>query len=152
MKEFNAVFVEGTVKTPQVDFNNLTGELVLKGKSIPENAAKLYEPLLNWTNSYIKAAQITTNLRLDIEYFNSASFVWISMIVRALSKIERKDAILYIHLYFDMEDFDDNITGQVRDLISVLVDKISDTKISIGIKTHGTDTEGKIIKESTILI
>jgi len=152
MKKFEGVFVEGTVKTPQVEFNHLTGELVLRGKSIPENAAKIYEPLLNWTNSYIKTAQKTTNLHLNIEYFNSASFIWISMIVRALSKIERTDAILYIHLYFDIEDFEDNITGQVRDLICALVDKMSDTKISFGIKTHCIDSDGKVIRETTILI
>jgi len=152
MKEFEGVFTEGTPKTPRVEFNHLKGELVLSGRSIPENAAKVYEPLLNWTNIYIKAPQKTTNLRLNLEYFNSASFVWITMIVKALSKMERKDAILYIHLYFDIEDYEDSITDQVRDLVSVLVDKIGDTRISIGIKTHGTDSEGKVVKESTILI
>jgi hypothetical protein len=152
MKEFKGVFIEGTVKTPQVEFNHLTGELVLKGRSIPENAAKVYEPLLEWTDNYVKAAKKTTNIRLNLEYFNSASFVWITMIVKALSKITRKDALLYIHLYFDIEDFEDNITNQVKDLISVLAEKISDSKISIGIKTHGIDSNGKSIKESTILI
>jgi hypothetical protein len=152
MKEFKGVFIEGTVKTPQVEFNYLTGEMVLRGRSIPENAAKFYQPLLDWINKYIKAPQKTTNLHLNLEYFNSSSFVWITMIIKSLSKIERKDAILYIHLYFDIEDYEDNITNQVQDLISVLVDKISDTKISIGIKTHGTDSDGKAIKESTILV
>ena len=152
MREVNGVFIEGTAKTPQVEFNHLTGEFVLRGRSIPENAAKVYEPLLNWTNTYIEAPQKITNLHLNLEYFNSASFVWITMIVKALSKITRKDAVLYIHLYFDIEDFEDNITDQVRDLISVLADKISDSKISIGIKTHGVDSDGKVVKESTILI
>ena len=37
--ELKNLFIEPTAKTPQVDLNYLTGELILSGKSIPENAA-----------------------------------------------------------------------------------------------------------------
>jgi hypothetical protein len=48
MKEFQNLILEQTPKTPQIDLNHLSGELIFSGKSIPENAAKVYEPLLNW--------------------------------------------------------------------------------------------------------
>ena len=41
--EIKNLFIEPTPKTPQIDLNHLTGELIFSGKSIPENAAKLYE-------------------------------------------------------------------------------------------------------------
>ena len=53
MKEFTNLFVEQTPKTPQVDLNQYNGELILYGKSIPENAAKVYEPILKWVSQYI---------------------------------------------------------------------------------------------------
>jgi hypothetical protein len=43
MNKIKNIFIEGTAKSPQIDFNQLTGELILFGKSIPENAAKVYD-------------------------------------------------------------------------------------------------------------
>lgn len=50
MNKLTNFSIDATTKTPQIDFNNFTGELILSGKSIPENAAKLYEPALEWIN------------------------------------------------------------------------------------------------------
>jgi len=78
MKEIKNIFQDSTEKAPQVDFNYLTGELILAGKSIPENATELYEPIYSWINDYIKNARPTTNLRLNLEYFNTASSIWLA--------------------------------------------------------------------------
>ena len=48
MKEIQSLFIEQTQKTPQIELNQFTGNLIFSGKSIPENAAKVYEPVLNW--------------------------------------------------------------------------------------------------------
>ena len=152
MNEFTGKYVEGTAKTPKVEFNHLTGELDLGGRSIPENAAKVYEPLLNWINEYVKSPCTTTNLHLKLEYFNSASLIWITKLIVGLCKIELKGAILYVHLYFEIEDFKDGITDELTDIIMVLAEKIHDVKVNIAFKTHGTDSDGKVVKESTILV
>jgi hypothetical protein len=78
--------VEQTPKTPQIDLNQLSGELILSGRSIPENAAKIYEPVLNWVKEYILNARPITNLRLNLEYFNTASMMWLSRIMAVLKK------------------------------------------------------------------
>jgi len=152
MDQIKNIFIEKTAKTPQVDFNQLTGELILFGKSIPENAAKVYEPLLAWINDYIKSPRHTTNLRLNLEYFNTSSSIWLAKMVNALSKISEDDYVLFIHLYFDIEDFETMDMEELKNIVGQLVDNISEGKISIGIKTYGTDVNGKIIKESTIFI
>jgi len=152
MNELQGIYTEGTPKTPRVEFTHLIGELVLEGRSIPENAAKVYEPLLVWINEYIKAPCPTTNLHLRLEYFNSASLVWITKLVLALGKIELESAILYIHMYFEIEDFEDGITDDLSDIIDVLVEKIHDAKLNTAFKTHGLDKNGKVVRESTILI
>jgi hypothetical protein len=100
------IIIEPTVKTPQIDLNHLTGELILSGKSIPENAGETYEPVLKWVNDYIKNARNTTNLRLNLEYFNTASSIWIAKIAKSLSRIKNPDYVLFIHLYFPVEEFD----------------------------------------------
>jgi hypothetical protein len=152
MNQIKNIFIERTAKTPQIDFNQLAGELILFGKSIPENAAKVYEPLLAWINDYIKSPRHTTNLRLNLEYFNTSSSIWLAKMITALSKISEDDYVLFIHLYFDIEDFESMDMEELKNIVGQLVDNISEGKISIGIKTYGTDVNGKIVKESTIFI
>ncbi len=152
MKTHKNIFIEPTEKTPQVDMNYLTGELILSGRSIPENATEVYEPILNWVNEYVQSAKQTTNLRLNLEYFNTATSIWLAKIVRSLSKIELPEAVLLIHLYFGLEEYDNMDAEDIKDTLSHVVDVINNSTISIGIKLYGTDAAGKIIRESMVLI
>ncbi len=150
MKELNNLFIEQTDKTPLVDFNYLTGELILSGKSIPINAPRIFEPLLEWVNDYIKNPRSTTNLRLNLEYFNTASSIWIAKIVKALSGITRPEGVLILHIYFPIEDFDD--IDDIKDDLSPVIDVVSSATVSVGLKIYGTDDAGKVLKESMIFI
>lgn len=152
MATFENILVEGTGKSPHIDFNRFTGDLILSGRSIPENAAKVYEPLFDWIKEYITAPRPTTNLRLNLEYFNTATSIWLAKLVSLLCKIDRKDHTIFIHLYFDIEDFDDLEDDDLKDLISSLLDNVGSIKVSIAVKTYGIDADGKTIKTSTILI
>jgi hypothetical protein len=152
MNELKNILKEATEKTPQVDFNFLTGELILAGKSIPENATGMYEPLFNWINEYVKVSRPTTNLRLNLEYFNTASSIWLAKIVKTLSRIENPDHVLFIHLYFGIEEFDNMDVEDIKDALVHIVDVIHNSNISIGIKIYGTDDNGAILKESMVLI
>ena len=78
MKLAENILIEGNRRNPHIDFNRYTGELILSGKSIPENAAKVYEPLLLWIEEYIQSPRPTTNLRLNLEYFNTATSIWLA--------------------------------------------------------------------------
>ena len=150
MKELNNLFIEQTDKTPLVDFNYLSGELILSGKSIPINAPRIFEPLLEWVNDYLKNPRSTTNLRLNLEYFNTASSIWIAKIVKALSGITRPEGVLILHIYFPIEDFDD--IDDIKDDLSPVIDVVSSATVSVGLKIYGTDDAGKVLKESMIFI
>jgi hypothetical protein len=152
MKELKNIYIEATTKTPAVDFNCLTGDLILHGRSIPENASDLYDPVFKWVNEYINNPRPTTNLRLNLEYFNTASSIWIAKIVKSLTKIKDPENSLFIHLYFNVEDYDDMGTEDVKDAMAPVIDIISSATISIGVKIYGTDDNGEVIKESMVLI
>lgn len=152
MQELKDIFIEGTAKSPQVDFKNLTGELKLSGRSYPENSFQVYEPLFLWINEYIKSPNQITNLYLKLEYFNTSSLLCIAQIIKTLCRIEQKDYSLFIHLYFDNEDFDIREMDNLKDVISLQIHNIGELKIKIGIRVHGTDTDGNIVEDSTILL
>jgi len=150
--ELKNLFIEGSVKTPQIDLNYINGELIFSGRSIPENSAELYENILEWVHEYIKSPRKNTNLRLNLEYFNTASSIWLGKIVKALSTIENSEYTLIIHLYFSIEEFENMDSEDIKDALSPVVDIIGSPTISIGIKIYGTDSGGQILKESIVLI
>jgi hypothetical protein len=152
MKELSKIFIEPTAKTPQVDFNHLTGDLILSGRSIPENSSLIYEPLLKWVTEYSQNPRPTTNLRLNIEYFNTASSIWIAKIVKVLSRMKDSENVLIIHLYFEVEEFDSLEQDDIEEALSPVLDIIATATISIGVKIYGTDENGEVIKESMVLL
>jgi hypothetical protein len=105
-----------------------------------------------WVTEYVKVSKRTTNLRLNLDYFNTASAIWLSKIVSTLSKIENPESILFIHLYFDIEDYDSMDVEDIKDALIPFIDIINNATISIGIKLYGSDEKGAIIKESMVLI
>jgi hypothetical protein len=151
MNDTQSLLIEGTAKTPQIDFNQLTGEMILSGVSLPENAAGIYEPLLGWINDYIKSPHQTTNLRLNLEYYNSSSSLYLAKMIKALSKINEDDHVLFIHIYFNIDDFNDMDMEEIKKTMGSLMNIVDDTTVSIGVKAYGTDENHKIVKESTIL-
>jgi hypothetical protein len=150
--EIKNLFIEPSAKSPQIDLNHLTGELIFSGKSFPENAAKLYENVLKWVQNYSVNPKHTTNLRLHLEYFNTSSLIWIAKIVRALCSMKDTENTVMIHLYFDIEDFDNIEDDDHKSALGPIMDMVGSPKISVGIKIYGTDETGKILKESIVFI
>jgi hypothetical protein len=153
MKELKNLIVEKTLKTPQIDLNQLTGELILSGKSIPENAARIYEPVFLWITDYILDPKQTTNLRFDLEYFNTASSIWLAKILKVLLKINNPDYILIIHLYFPIEDFDEmKEFDDIKDAFAPIADIFTGAIPSVSLKVYGVDENGKPIKDTVVYI
>ncbi len=150
MKELKNMFVEQTDKTPLIDLNYMSGDLILSGKSIPINAPRIFEPILDWVNEYVKNPKQTSNLRLNLEYFNTASSIWLAKIVKALAGISKPECVLFLHIYFPIEDFDD--IDDIKDDLSPIIDVIGSAAVSVGLKIYGTDNNGKVLKESMIFI
>ena len=149
----NELIIEQTPKTPQIDLNQLTGDLLFYGRSIPENATKLYEPVLNWVAEYILQANPTTNLRLDLEYFNTASSIYLAKMLKVLNRIKIPEYVLIIHLYFPVEEFNElNEFEDISDAFSPITDIFHDATTSIGIKLYAKDDRGEIIKTRLVFI
>jgi hypothetical protein len=150
MKELKNMYLEQTDKTPLVDLNFMSGELIISGRSIPINAPRIFEPILDWVNEYIRNPRQTTNLRLNLDYFNTASSIWLAKIVKDLTGINKPYSILILHIYFPIEDFDD--IDDIKDDLSPVIDVISNATVIVVLKIYGTDDTGKILKESMIFI
>lgn len=150
--ELKKLFLEPTAKTPQIELDPSTGELIFKGRSIPENAIDLYENVFKWVTHYTKEPKQITNLRLNLEYFNTASSIWLAKIVKALCSINEPENTLIIHLYFNADEFESMELEELKDNFGPVIDMIANPIVNIGIKIYSLDDNGEILKESMVLI
>ncbi len=61
--------ITGTSYTPKIDFS-INGDLSISGKSLPEDTAKFYEPILNWVS---ECTLSSVNITVRLDYMNSSS-------------------------------------------------------------------------------
>lgn len=95
------LIIEETGYTPKVQF--LTdGNLSIVGKSLPEDTAKFYEPLLSWINECTLKSLVLT-IRLD--YMNSSSAHYISkLLLSAKDNTYLKEC--NVEWYYESDDED----------------------------------------------
>ena len=94
---------EGSAKTPLVEFNT-NGELLLKGRSIPENSIEFYKPLLEWIESYSESPNSSTVLNVQLEYFNTSSSKCILDVFKKLESVSGSE--VSVKWYYEEDDED----------------------------------------------
>jgi hypothetical protein len=153
MKDIQSLIIEETAKTPHVELDPLTGDFIFQGRSIPENAAKVYEPILNWVSEYILHARPTTNLRLNLDYFNTSSSLWLAKIFKVLVKINDPDFVLIFHLYLPVDEFDEmEEFDDIKEAFFPIADVLPYAIPSVGIKLYGTNDSDQIIKNKIVFV
>ena len=99
--------IQGTNKTPYIKFDPQAGELIMKGRSIPENAVEFYKPLVDWLNEYAKNPKDKTNVKIQLEYFNTSSSKCILDVFKKLEEIHKKEGKeVVINWYYEEDDED----------------------------------------------
>ncbi len=101
----NNILLEATSNTPAIRFN-VSGRLLIEGRSLPENVSIFYGPLIEWVKN-LKAE--TTRIDVNLEYVNSSSAKKLLEILRGLDTNEAiKELIVNWHYEEDDEDTFEN--------------------------------------------
>lgn len=152
MEELKNLVIDKTAKTPRIELIHGSGEISFSGKSLPENATRIYEPVLNWVNEYIVMPRPVTNLRLNMEYYNTSSMLWISKIIKSLSRINNPDYRLMVHVYIPLEEYDDlRESDDMRDSFNPLTDILQNSIPEVSMKLYATDEASKVIRDAVVL-
>jgi hypothetical protein len=77
--------LEGTEDTPKIILDKTNGIFEISGRSLPEDTAEFYKPIIEWIMDYGKNPNPATNFTFKLEYFNTASS---KLILDILSKLE----------------------------------------------------------------
>ena len=97
--------IEGTKKTPDVTLNP-NGRMRLAGRSIPEDASKFFEEVLDWVLEYCKAPKEVTTVDIELEYFNSGSAKYVMQMLRELSEVMSENKQLIVNWHYEEGDDD----------------------------------------------
>ncbi|MGC9373916.1 MAG: DUF1987 domain-containing protein [Bacteroidales bacterium] len=101
------LIIKETEKTPSVALST-NGVLKMEGRSIPEDAAKFFKPILDWTKEFT-AEEIRVDIKL--EYFNTSSSKFILEMLRILENNPKNKNIL-VNWFYEEGDLDVLESGQ----------------------------------------
>ncbi|MCS7004298.1 MAG: DUF1987 domain-containing protein [Cytophagales bacterium] len=93
----NVLSLEGTEDTPRIILDKANNIFEISGRSLPEDSAEFFQPVLDWLDEYQKQANPETNFVFKLEYFNTASSKLILDILSKLEDIKGCSVTWYFH-------------------------------------------------------
>jgi hypothetical protein len=99
------LILEGTPKTPTIEFKPSEGYLLLRGRSIPENSIEFYKPLIEGLDAYNSNPQSKTTVDIQLEYFNTSSSKCVLDVLKKLEAINGNSEVI-INWYYEEDDED----------------------------------------------
>ncbi len=100
--------LEGTEDTPKIILDKTNKIFEISGRSLPEDSAEFYQPVLDWLAAYANDPLPEMIFDFKLEYFNTASSKLILDVLTALEEIENTT----IHWYFYEDDEDMEEAGE----------------------------------------
>jgi hypothetical protein len=105
--------IESTKQTPEIDFNNKTGVLLIRGRSMSENSFEFFKEVNLWIEEYLNSPVEETIVKIHLEYFNTSSSKCILEIFKKLKKInDIQDKNINIKWFYDEDDEEMMETGE----------------------------------------
>ncbi len=115
----DVINLEPTEDTPKVILDKNRQVFEISGRSLPEDAAEFYQPILEWLEEYENQVNPETKFMFKLEYFNTASSKLILDILSKLEEIEGASVIWYFHE--DDEDMEE-AGEEFSDLVDIPFD------------------------------
>lgn len=100
--------LEGTEDTPKIILDKQNGIFEISGRSLPEDSAEFYSPVLEWLDDYKLNPNGSTDFVFKLEYFNTASS---KLILDLLSQLEEIDGTT-VQWYYHEDDEDMQEAGE----------------------------------------
>jgi hypothetical protein len=122
--------IKGSATTPFIDFNAVTGKMVISGRSIPEQPKSFWSPILAWFFAYSTSPAPKTEIILDMEYFNNASAKQLMFLFSSINKMFESGFAVNITWIYELNDIEMKELG--HDFASLL-----SFDIQIKVKSEG---------------
>lgn len=123
-----AIKIKGSDDTPNIILDKDNGIFEISGRSLPEDVAAFYEPILEWLEDYTENPLDKTVFNFKLEYFNTASS---KLLLDVLLKLEDmyddgKEILVRWHYPDDDEDMEE-AGEEYADIVEVPFEQVSYT-------------------------
>ncbi len=118
--------IVGTDDTPSVTMDVANEIFEISGRSLPEDVAAFYEPILDWLERYSEEATGKTVFNFKLVYFNTASSKMLLDILLKLEEMYEGGKEVLVRWHFPEDDEDMEEAGEeYADIVEVPFEQIS---------------------------
>jgi len=104
--------IKPTRKTPSILFNESEKRLIIEGRSILENPARFYKPLIAKLKDCYNRPIGKLEIDFKLEYFNTTSSIVILQVLKHIYSLHNSNSEIIINWYYDEDDEDLLEVGQ----------------------------------------
>ena len=118
--------IVGTDDTPSVTMDVANEIFEISGRSLPEDVASFYEPIVEWLDRYSDEATGKTVFNFKLVYFNTASSKMLLDILLKLEEMYESGKEVLIRWHFPEDDEDMEEAGEeYADIVEVPFEQVS---------------------------
>ena len=118
--------IQGTEDTPKVILDKENDLMEISGRSLPEDVASFYEPVLSWLDEYAQSPNGKTIFNFKLVYFNTASSKLLLDILMKLEEIHEAGNDVLIRWHYPEDDEDMEEAGEeYADIVDVPFEQVS---------------------------
>ena len=99
-----SIEIDPTKDTPSVKFYPSKGYLEIKGRSISEDSAKFYRPLLDSVEKYLFKPISPTLIHIHFEYYNTATAKCMIELLKRMESLPKKGFKVEVNWYYKNGD------------------------------------------------
>lgn len=123
-----AIKIKGSDDTPNVILDKDNEIFEISGRSLPEDVAAFYEPILEWLDGYAEDPVAKTVFNFKLEYFNTASSKLLLDVLLKLEDMYDDGKEILVRWHFPDDDEDMEEAGEeYADIVEVPFEQVSYT-------------------------
>ena len=107
-----ALIINFSSHTPYVNFDQNSGVMKIKGRSIPDQPDDFWNPILSWFDSYLTNPAEKTVVVINLEYFNISSSKRILFLLYKLNVLSENGYEVKVVWFYREADEDMYEVGQ----------------------------------------
>lgn len=112
--------IAGTIKTPTISMNGENGSMSLAGRSNPENARVLFQPVIEWLEEYVKHPAQRTELKINLELFNTSSSKYLLEVLRKIRYLADNNYEFSVTWMYEEDDLEMLDTAEAYEMMTGL--------------------------------
>jgi hypothetical protein len=121
-----AIKIMDTDDTPKIILDPDNNILEISGRSLPEDVASFYDPILHWLDEYAENPKDSTVFTFKLVYFNTASSKALLDILMKLEEMHENGNDVKIKWFYPEDDEDMQEAGEeYAEIVDVPFEQIS---------------------------